>query len=170
MDEIIGRQERQLSLLSTGGVKVPSGGSGQHGQIAIDTIRRDEVNAVLANQREIVSASRDIKNLVSDIQGKAGQLLSRGTGSAQQVGGAGGAYDNQQMIREIRDNLNTARREFSQTAQQIASNPCPQTGGCVTTTVLVALLVFQLIILISYMMYRDGKEKAAKKILLGTWK
>ena len=39
------------------------------------------------------------RNLVSDIQGKAGQLLSRGTGSAQQVGGAGGAYDNQQMIR-----------------------------------------------------------------------
>ena len=38
----------------------PSGGSGQPAQIA-DTIRRDEVNAVLANQREIVSASRDIK-------------------------------------------------------------------------------------------------------------
>jgi hypothetical protein len=29
--------------------------------IPIDTIRRDEVNAILANQREIVTASRDIK-------------------------------------------------------------------------------------------------------------
>ena len=45
-----------------GGVKAPAGGGGgQPAQIAVDTIRRDEVNAVLANQREIVSASRDIK-------------------------------------------------------------------------------------------------------------
>ena len=43
------------------------------------------------------------RNLVSDIHGKTGQLLSRGTGTAQQVGGAGGAYDNQQMIRVSRD-------------------------------------------------------------------
>ena len=39
------------------------------------------------------------RNLVSDIHGKTGQLLNRGTGTAQQVGGAGGAYDTQQMIR-----------------------------------------------------------------------
>ena len=58
-------------------------------------------------------------------------------------------------FQEIRDGLNNARREFSQTAQQIASNPCPSVGGCVTTTTLVALLVVQLIILISYMMYRS---------------
>jgi len=164
MDEIIGRQERTLSLISSGGVAKPSGGgTGQQAQIAADTIRRDEVNAVLANQREIVGASRDIKNLVSDIHGKTGQLLNRGTGTAQQVGGAGGAYDTQQMIREIRQTVDNAKREIIQTAQQIGNSPCPQTGGCVTTTTLVALLVVQLIILISYMMYRDGKEKAAKK-------
>lgn len=110
-----------------------------------------------------MGASRDIKNLVSDIHGKTGQLLNRGTGSAQQVGGAGGSYENQQTLREIRDSLNTVKRDFSQTAQQIASTPCPQGQGCVSTTVLVALLVVQLLILISFMMYRDGKEKAAKK-------
>ena len=42
-----------------GGQVAPSSGSG--GGPVVDTIRRDEVNAVLANQREIVSASRDIK-------------------------------------------------------------------------------------------------------------
>ena len=41
--------------------KPSGGGTGQQAQIAVDTIRRDEVNAVLANQREIVGASRDIK-------------------------------------------------------------------------------------------------------------
>ena len=39
----------------------PSPGGGGSGGPPVDTIRRDEVNAVLANQREIVSASRDIK-------------------------------------------------------------------------------------------------------------
>ncbi len=37
------------------------GGGGGGAAIPVDTIRRDEVNAVLANQREIVTASRDIK-------------------------------------------------------------------------------------------------------------
>merc|ERR1711981_1126067 len=142
MDEIITRQERTLSLVSQGS-KAPAGGTGGQPQIGVDTIRRDEVNAVLANQREIVSASKDIKNLVSDIHGKTGQLLSRGTGSAQPVGQTGNAYENQQMIGEIRDTLNNVKRDFGHTAERIASTPCPQGGGCASTTVLVALLVVQ---------------------------
>jgi len=160
MDEIITRQERTLQLVQQG---KPQGGGGGQPQIGVDTIRRDEVNAVFANQKEIVSASRDIKNLVSDIHGKTGQLLSRGTGSAQQVAGGGGSYQDQQALREIRDSINSVKREFSQTAQKIASSPCPTSTGCVSTTVLVALLGLQLFILISFMMYGDGKEKAAKK-------
>ena len=39
------------------------------------------------------------RNLVSDIHGKTGQLLSRGTGSAQQVAGGGGSYQDQQALR-----------------------------------------------------------------------
>jgi hypothetical protein len=35
--------------------------SAQPQPIITDSIRRDEVNAILANQREIVTASRDIK-------------------------------------------------------------------------------------------------------------
>merc|ERR1712117_433355 len=160
MDEIITRQERTLQLVQQG---KPQGGGGGQPQIGVDTIRRDEVNAVFATQKEIVSASRDIKNLVADIHGKTGQLLSRGTGSAQQVAGGGGSYQDQQALREIRDSINSVKREFSQTAQKIASSPCPTSTGCVSTTVLVALLGLQLFILISFMMYRDGKEKAAKK-------
>ena len=41
--------------------KPAGGGGGGQPQIGVDTIRRDEVNAVLANQKEIVGASRDIK-------------------------------------------------------------------------------------------------------------
>ena len=31
---------------------------------------RDEVNAVLSNQRELVTAARDIKNFVADVHNK----------------------------------------------------------------------------------------------------
>ena len=59
---------------------------------ALDTIRRDEVNAVLANQRGLV---RDIKNFVTDVHSKVSniqQTQARGQGSVQMVGGqpAGG--------------------------------------------------------------------------------
>jgi hypothetical protein len=53
----------------------------------VDTIRRDEVNAVLANQRELVSAARDIKNFVTDIHSKVTNIQQqRGQGTVQQVG------------------------------------------------------------------------------------
>ena len=58
------------------------------------------------------------------------------------------------LFQEIRDSINSVKREFSQTAQKIASSPCPTSTGCVSTTVLVALLGLQLFILISFMMYR----------------
>ena len=61
---------------------------------AIDTIRRDEVNAVLANQRELVSAARDIKNFVTDVHSKVSNIQqnqARGQGSVQPVGGSQGA-------------------------------------------------------------------------------
>ena len=129
----------------------------QMGFLSVETARR-KINAIISI---FVLFSR---NLVSDIQGKAGQLLTRGTGTAQQVGGGGGgAFENEKMLREMREGLNGLKRDFSQTAQQIASSPCPQSGNCVSTTVLVSLLLVQLIILISFMVYRDGKEKAAKK-------
>ena len=57
-------------------------------------LRRDEVNAVLANQRELVSAARDIKNFVTDVHSKVSniqQSQARGQGSVQPVGGSQGA-------------------------------------------------------------------------------
>ena len=95
MDEIIGRQERALSVLTNiqnSGVRGGGGAPVQGGAMpAIDTIRRDEVNAVLANQRELVSAARDIKNFVTDVHSKVSniqQTQARGQGSVQTVGGS----------------------------------------------------------------------------------
>jgi len=142
------------------------GGGGGGGGPPVDTIRRDEVNAVLANQREIVSASRDIKNFVQDIHQKAGQLMSRG--SATPIGGGGGA-DYSGTLQELRDSVNHVRREMqSATAKLGQPVKCPDVGsggggGCVTTTVFVVLMFVQAALIISYLIYRDSKETQAKK-------
>merc|ERR1719423_141350 len=155
MDDIISRQERAFNAIS-------SIQAGAASSVPSDSIRRNEVNAILANQREIVSATRDIKNFVSDIHSKTGQILNRGTGSAQPVGGA---YDVTVSIKEMRDSLNNVRHEFSSAAQRMVQQQppsCPD-QNCVTTTVLVIAVCVQLVILMSYFMYRDSKEAQAKK-------
>lgn len=82
LDEIVGRQERTLSLISqvqVGGVQV-QGHAGQQGHQAqpiqlIDTIRRDEVNSVLNNQNSILTAARDLRSVISEVHSKADDIL-----------------------------------------------------------------------------------------------
>ncbi|CAB4068711.1 LMAN1 [Lepeophtheirus salmonis] len=114
MDEIIGRQECTLSLLSAGGqgfaqgsqpFPTPQGGSG--GGVPVDTIRRDKVNVVLSNEREIVSTSRDIKNFVPDIHLKANQLLN--LGSSQPIGRG----TDSEQINVARDSLHAIKRDLN---------------------------------------------------------
>ena len=140
--------------------------------IPVDTIRRDEVNAVLANQRELVTAARDIKNFVTDIHSKVTNIQAaqqRGQGSVQQVGGPGAQPDLLPMVSEIRESLNNVRRELtnSYARQQqgggaAAAKDCP-TPTCVTGLTVALLLGGQLILLLGYLMYRDSREASAKK-------
>ena len=173
MDEIIGRQERSLSVLTTiqnsgarGGAPAQGGGA----MPAIDTIRRDEVNAVLANQKELVGAARDIKNFVSDVHSKVSsiqQAQGRGTGSVQQVGG-GGDMQMQQVINEIRDSVNRVKMDMQNgyarqgQGQKQGQVSCPEVT-CVSTMMLIGALACQLVMIMAYLMYRDSKEQQAKK-------
>jgi len=173
MDEIIGRQERSLSVLTaiqnTGaGGRAPAAPAVGGGQVPpVDTIRRDEVNAVLANQRELVSATRDIKNFVTDVHSKVTALQSaqgRGTATVQQIGGGGDSV----VLGEIRDSINHVKRDMANQyaggkgAQAQAKMSCPEVS-CTSTTVLLGALAAQLVILMAYLMYRDNKENKAKK-------
>merc|ERR1719334_2155243 len=170
MDEIIGRQERSLSVLtsiqnSRGGAPVQAAGGAAP---AIDTIRREEVNAVLANQKELVGAARDIKNFVSDVHSKVSsiqQAQGRGTGTVQQVGG-GGDLQMQQVINEIRDSVNRVKMDmqngYARQGQKQGQVSCPEVT-CVSTMMLVGALACQLVMIMAYLMYRDSKEQQAKK-------
>merc|ERR1719249_642581 len=164
MNDIITRQDRAQQAINViqqkGGVASPQGGQPPQQISGADTINRNEVNAILANQREIVTATRDIKNFVADIHSKTGQILNRGTGSAQPVGGA---YDVQVSLKEMKDSLNNVRHEFSSAAQRMAQKPACPDKSCVSTMVLIIAISVQFVILISYFMYRDSKEAQAKK-------
>ena len=163
-----------------GGAAQQGGAPAQGGVPAIDTIRRDEVNAVLANQRELVSAARDIKNFVSDVHSKVTNIQQnqgRGQGSVQPVGGGGGggadmSYINS-VIGEIRDSINHVKSDLRNTGgyggrqQQGGGQPqaqvaCPPVS-CVNTMVLIGCLAVQLVLILAYLMYKDSKEQQAKK-------
>jgi len=172
MDDIISRQERAFNAITTiqgGGIAVQQQQAGSQPQATGDSIRREEVNAILANQREIVAATRDIKNFVSDIHAKTGQILNRG--SAQQIGGSvGGGYDNTVAIKEMKDSIANMHREMSSSTTRLISGQkqvqCPdvsQVTGCVSPTLFIGLIAVHLVIIIGYLMFRENKETQAKK-------
>ncbi|KAK3881133.1 hypothetical protein Pcinc_014422 [Petrolisthes cinctipes] len=164
MDEIIGRQERTLSLVSavhtgmgggqvaaTGQVPPPAPVPGLPG----DTIKRHEVDSILNNQRDIVQTARDIKSFVSEIHQKSNQLLNQGQkpqGSVQPVG-----YDLHVTLNEMKEGLNIVKRDLSMASQKLNSGgtgggACPSVS-CVSTTVFIAFMFIQLALLIGYLMY-----------------
>ncbi len=62
MAEILGRQERVVSMIANNGANFgqqQQQPTGQH-NLAIDTIRRDEVSLLINQQNELVTKIRDI--------------------------------------------------------------------------------------------------------------
>ncbi|XP_012540603.1 protein ERGIC-53 [Monomorium pharaonis] len=157
LDEIVGRQERTLGLISQlgqGGVQV----AGQPGQqpVLIDTIRRQEVDAVLSNQNIILNTAREIKSFVGEVHSKTESILNNQarapTAQVQPMG-----YDYQSFMTEMRDGLNTLKKDFKTTG----SVDCP---NCLTTTMFLLFIGVQMIILLVYSLYRDNKEAQMKKL------
>ncbi|XP_069942817.1 protein ERGIC-53 isoform X1 [Cherax quadricarinatus] len=166
MDEIIGRQERTLGLVSAvhsglGGQVVPTGQVPPAPVAALpgDTIRRHEVDSILNNQRDIVQTARDIKNFVNEIHQKSSQLLTNSQkpqGSVQPVG-----YDLHVTLNEMKEGLNIVKRDLGTANQRLSSAPggvgCPSVS-CVSTGLFIAFTVIQLVLLIGYIMYRSASE------------
>lgn len=173
MDEIIGRQERTLSLVSAvhtgmGGAQVVPTGQvppPQVGGLPGDSIKRHEVDSLLNNQRDIVQTARDIKNFVSEIHQKSNQLIAhsqKAQGSVQPVG-----YDLHVTLNEMKEGLNIVKRDLGMANQRLNAVPvggqgCP-TVSCVSTGIFVTCMVIQVVLLIGYIIYRDNKEAQAKK-------
>jgi len=155
MDDIVGRQERTLSLMgsvhsSVSGGAVPSGAAlpapGAGG------MQRHEVDQLINTQRDIVNAARDVKNVVNDINQKSAQLLAsagRGAGTATPVG-------TDAVLRELQDGLRAVRAVLSGDGR----TACP---ASVAPWLFLGVAVVQVLAILGYMLYRDGKEAQAKK-------
>lgn len=115
MDEMIGRQERTMGLLSINAQQQqqqqPGGAQPQQIQYQqpvpglSDSIRRHEVEALIQNQNQFIATLREMKNSLNDLQARSDNILQnqarQPTGQVQQAG-----YDVQSMISEMRDGLN----------------------------------------------------------------
>lgn len=169
LDEVIGRQERTLSLLSSiqsGGVAVPPAAQVPGGQPQIvDSIRRHEVDTVINNQNALLMLAREIRGYVVEVQAKSDNIIQNQarapTAQVQSVG-----YDMVSLVNELRDGLNSVKRDAAVTAQKLTSGipmgDCPQ-QNCVTVTVFLVVTVIQLLCVLGYSMYRENREAQAKK-------
>jgi len=169
LDEVVGRQERTLSMLSSiqNGVQpapqvvqVPGGQ-----QVIGETIRRHEVDTVINNQNTLLMLAREIRGYIVDVQVKSDSIIANQarapTAQVQSVG-----YDMVSLVNELRDGINTVKRDAAATAQKLTSPPpaagCPTTS-CVSLPIFIFVAIAQLACFIGYSLYRDNKEAQAKK-------
>ncbi|CAG2103244.1 unnamed protein product [Medioppia subpectinata] len=167
LDEIVGRQERVLSMLSA----VQSGAApvqpmqGQTGGGAPQMpLNRHEVEALLGNQREVVQTSRELKTLLLQSQQHQQNVPSGDSGpqTAQQN------QVIQQSLNEVRDGLNGLNRELTSLGNRIdtrasASVGCPPVPTCLGTMSFMMVMGLHLLIIMGYLFYKASRESAAKK-------
>lgn len=148
LDEVVGRQERALGLISA-----LSGGAVQHGvqpgvpggQIPVDTIRRHEVDTVLSNQNSIIAQTRELRGFLVEIHSKAESLLQKAP-----------TADASNVLRELKDGIGSLKQQ--------APMPGPTTcGNCVSPLLLFLAFGGHLVIMFIYSLYRDNKGAQAKK-------
>ncbi|XP_050527708.1 protein ERGIC-53 [Daktulosphaira vitifoliae] len=169
LDEVVGRQERTLSLLSTvqsslalAGTMVGQQPNAQVPQMQMNTgIMRQDVESLINTQNNIINSIREVRNYIVEVHTKADNIIRnqahQPTAQVQPVGG----YDSISMMNEIRDSLNIIKH--AQTAQKphhAQQMSCPT---CASNTIIIAVAVCQTLLFIIYAIYKNNKETQAKK-------
>lgn len=165
MDEVIGRQERTLGLLSVSG----SGGAGapppvqqQIGQqppaggAGGDTIRRHEVDILLNNHNYLVQVTKELRTVLGEVQARTDSILTnQARQPTAQIQSAG--YDYQQLVSEMRDGLNQVRQGIAGLGrtggapQAQAATGCP---SCVSVTMILIITAVQLTLMLAYSLFK----------------
>ncbi|XP_054153415.1 protein ERGIC-53-like [Oppia nitens] len=165
LDEIVGRQERVLSMLSavqSGAAPIQANQQYAGGAPQLP-LNRHEVEALLGNQREVVQTSRELKTLLIQQQQQQPSAVPQ---NGQQT-----AQYNQQMqqsLTEVRDGINGLNRELSSLGNRIdtrasAAVGCPPVPSCLSSFSFFIAISIHLIIIMAYMLYKASRESAAKK-------
>lgn len=165
MDEVIGRQERTLGLLSvSGGPPVPPPAQqqqiGQQPPVvggASDSIRRHEAEALINNNNYLVQVSKELRTILGEVQSRTDTILTnqarQPTAQIQSTG-----YDYQQLVSEMRDGLNQVRQGIAglgRTAggapQAQAATGCP---SCVSVTMILVITAVQMVLMLAYSLFK----------------
>lgn len=74
-------------------------------------------------------------------------------------------YDMASLISEMRDGLNTVKRDVAAASQRLGGAPggCPPPTACLSTTVFLVFAALQLAVILGYSLWRDNREAQAKK-------
>ncbi|XP_065223195.1 protein ERGIC-53 [Planococcus citri] len=168
LDEVIGRQERTLSMLSS--VHSGVGGAIPPGQVppvqpvAGGGVQRHEIDSILSSQKELYNSVIEIRNFVVEVHRKTESVLNnqikQPTAQVQSIG-----YDSSAHIRELLDGFSAVRRDISFATQKVnnmQAASCPNIP-CLTTTTFIIFAIVQVLILVGYFFYRYNKENQAKK-------
>lgn len=119
MDEIIGRQENTLSLVSRGfaanaGQAVPPPAAGSVPQVPQlaggVAVTRQDVDLLLANQNLLLTSIREIRQITDNIQ------INQKNAPTAQIQSSG--YDVQTLIVEMRDGMNQVKQGISHVGQR----------------------------------------------------
>ncbi|XP_315413.4 protein ERGIC-53 [Anopheles gambiae] len=179
LDEVIGRQERTLGLLSVsaqaggtaGGAPPPQIAVGGGGAAGGSSIMRHEVDALLQNQNVMVQTVREIRSIIGEVHARTDSILSNQARAPTAQVQAGG-YDVQSLMNEMRDGMNQVRQGVASVAQRLQTHgavpqaqgsvQCP-TQNCLSLTAFLVAIVVQLLLMLGYSMYRDSREAQAKK-------
>lgn len=167
MDEVIGRQERTLGLLSVSGgpaVPPPQAQQQQIGQQppvagggASDSIRRHEAEALINNNNYLVQVSKELRTILGEVHSRTENILTnQARQPTAQIQSAG--YDYQQLVSEMRDGLNQVRQGIAglgRTAggapQAQAATGCP---SCVSVTMILVITAVQMVLMLAYSLFK----------------
>ncbi|XP_030828281.1 protein ERGIC-53-like [Strongylocentrotus purpuratus] len=170
LDEIVGRQERTLSLMSSvqaaSAASVGGGGAPpvQHTGGAGSVMQRHEVDSLLNTQRELQQSVRDIRNVVGDVQNKAGLIYNRQpTNQGAQMNQGNPLADHEMLdkINSIQDSV--LKLTHRPETQQAICPPAPDMPSCLTPTLFFVFAFIQIFVIFLYTVYRSKQEAAAKK-------
>lgn len=168
MDEVIGRQERTLGLLSVSGSAQGGGAApppiqqqqigGQQPPVGgmPDTIRRHEVEALISNNNYLVQVSKELRTILGEVQARTDTIITnQARQPTAQIQSAG--YDYQQLVSEMRDGLNQVRQGIAGLGrtggapQAQAATGCP---SCVSVTMILVITAVQLILMLAYSLFK----------------
>lgn len=126
VDEIIGRQENTLSLVSRGcaagagqGLPPAAAGSAPVQQVAGGVgVTRQDVDLLIANQNILLSTIREIRQLAGDINVRTDNIqINQKNAPTAQIQSTG--YDVQSLITEMRDGMNQVKQGISHVGQRL---------------------------------------------------